>query len=173
MGRDAIIVAVALGGGLGRIPKAPGTFGSLLGMLWFGLLISLPDRLLSLALLVGSFPVGVWICTEAERVLKQHDPACIVIDEILAVPVAGLGWVLWCEIDGVDPGSLMSSFSSSSLLWIAGIFGLFRFFDIAKPWPVGISQGLPRGWGVMADDLLAALYVAGLTFVIQGAVRAF
>ena len=47
------------------------------------------------------------------------------------------------------------------------IFGVFRVFDIGKPRPVGVSQNLPGGWGVMADDLLAACYTAVVTFAAR------
>jgi phosphatidylglycerophosphatase A len=56
----------------------------------------------------------------------------------------------------------------SSLRWQIGGFLLFRFFDIAKPPPIRILEGLPGGWGIMADDLLAALYTISLLRLFQG-----
>jgi phosphatidylglycerophosphatase A len=50
-------------------------------------------------------------------------------------------------------------FSGKNLLWTLGVFVAFRLFDVLKPWPVNKSQGLPGGWGVTMDDLLAAGYV--------------
>lgn len=156
--RDRLILWVALGAGLGRLPKAPGTFGSLLGLVWLWGVFQIDSLGVLAAVLVASLMVGVWVCTEAERVLGQHDPGCIVLDEILALPIAGLGWLLWSRLYGGEDGVV------PSLLWLAAIFAVFRVFDIAKPWPVGVSQQLPRGWGVMADDVLAAILTALLLF---------
>lgn len=149
---------LALGGGAGRMPKAPGTCGSLLGLLWMAVLYSIPGFGWTLGIIGISILAGVWVCSEAEKILKLRDPGCIVLDEILAVPIAGLGWMLGCR------QSSEAVFSLENCGWLLGapaVFILFRFFDIAKPWPVNIAQSLPRGWGVMADDVLAAIY-AGL-----------
>ena len=157
--RDKLTVWIALGFGLGRLPKAPGTYGSLLGLIWFWAL-SLISNLYFAGLLLGlSILLGVWICSEAERILKCHDPGCIVIDEIVAVPIAGLGWVSWQLLGEGSPEFVMEA-NFTTVYWLLLVFGLFRFFDILKPWPVGISQNLSKGWGVMADDILAGLYVA-------------
>jgi phosphatidylglycerophosphatase A len=50
-------------------------------------------------------------------------------------------------------------FDSKNITWTIGIILLFRFFDIVKPWPIGPSQDLPKGWGITIDDLIAALFV--------------
>ncbi|MCS1410877.1 MAG: Phosphatidylglycerophosphatase A [Verrucomicrobia subdivision 3 bacterium] len=144
---------MALGGGVGRLPKAPGTYGSVLGMLWLAALAMIPNFGLVLGIIGSSLLLGVWLCTQAESILKSHDPGPIVIDEILAVPVAGLSWMMWPQ----------GQAGGNDLVWFLLIFGLFRFFDITKPWPVGLSQRLPQGWGVMADDVLAGGYVAVIT----------
>ncbi len=162
-----VIVWLALGFGLGRLPKAPGTFGSLLGIVWFVALSYLSSLSLFLAAVSVSFFLGVWICTQAELILKQHDPGCIVIDEIVALPIAGLGWVLWYLQSGGGDTRVLQHLDWGSGLWLISIFALFRFFDIAKPWPVGISQKLDRGWGVMTDDLLAGIYVALLSYSVR------
>ena len=156
--RDRMLVWMALGAGLGRLPKAPGTFGSLLGLVWLWIVFQIHSPGILAAVLVASLGLGVWICTEAERILGLHDPGCIVLDEILALPIAGLSWWFWTRVHGGDVGVV------PTLLWAAAIFGAFRFFDIAKPWPVGVSQQLPRGWGVMADDVLAAILTAIVLF---------
>ncbi len=151
--KDSLIVWVAQGFGTGRAPKAPGTVGSLLGLVWLMLLQWIPDPWVVLGLILGSLGLGVWLCTEAERILDAHDPGSIVIDEIVAIPVAGMVW-LW-RGQGADAGSIAA--------WLVVVFVLFRIFDIAKPWPVGAVQHWPRGWGVMADDILAGVYVALIT----------
>ena len=137
----------------------PGTFGTLLGVGWLALLLLLPDRGWMLTAIVLSLPLGALVCTRTEAILDRHDPGCIVLDEILAFPVAALGWMAWLEMTGAGSALLPGN------LWgLVLCFVLFRFFDIAKPWPVGWSQRLPRGWGILADDVLAGLYASLATF---------
>jgi phosphatidylglycerophosphatase A len=91
--------------------------------------------------------------------LGKTDPGSVVLDEIAAMPACFLGWVgvvVWKT--GSMPG-LGYFFSGKNLLWTLGVFVAFRLFDVLKPWPVNKSQGLPGGWGVTMDDLLAAGYV--------------
>ena len=161
---EKLVIWLALGLGLGRLPKAPGTYGSILGLAWFFALSQLSSLSLFLAAVLVSFFVGVWICTQAELILKQHDPGCIVIDEIVALPVAGLGWIIWHIQNGGLNTRVFQPINLESCLWCLSIFALFRLFDIAKPWPVGVSQKLDRGWGVMTDDILAGVYVALLSY---------
>ena len=147
------------------MPKAPGTCGSLFGLLWTAVLFySISGLGWMLGLIGVSILAGVWVCSEAERILKLRDPGCIVLDEILAVPIAGLGWMLGCR----RSGSAVSSLENwEGLLGAPAVFVLFRFFDIAKPWPVNVAQRLPKGWGVMADDVLAAAYAGFLLFFLS------
>jgi phosphatidylglycerophosphatase A len=160
---------IAQGFGIGRIPVAPGTFGSLVGLLWFGLLVS-SGRLLVLA--VGTalgIALSIWLCGRAETILRQKDPGSIVLDEIVAMPICFFGWigiVMWKT--GSFP-ALADFFGATTCLLTLGVFIAFRFFDVAKPWPVRSSQALPGGWGVTIDDLLAALYVNALVLVACGA----
>lgn len=161
---------IAQGFGIGRIPFAPGTFGSLLGLGWFSLLL-LPGRLwlLLLGIVLGA-AVSVWLCGFGEKSLGRKDPGSVVLDEVAAIPVCFLSWIglrLWKT--GALP-SLEFFFSRNNWLPVLGIVALFRLFDIWKPWPVRQSQVLPGGWGVTIDDLLAALYV-NLVVLAVGAWR--
>lgn len=88
-------------------------------------------------MLIALTGLGIWASTEAEHVLGQKDASVIVIDEIVGVLIA-----LW----GLSIGQLIP---------IVAAFGLFRLFDIIKPWPA--LERLPRGWGVMMDDVFAGL----------------
>lgn len=127
-------------------------------------LYSIPSFGWTLSIIGLSLLAGVWVCSEAEKILKLRDPGCIVLDEILAVPIAGLGWMLGCR------QSSASVFSWENCGWPLGapaIFILFRFFDIAKPWPINIVQSLPTGWGVMADDVFAAAYAGFVLFLLS------
>ena len=158
-------VWIAQGFGIGRIRVAPGTFGSVLGIGWF-LLLLVSGRLsvLLLGSLVG-LGLSVWLCGVAERALGQKDPSSVVLDEIAAIPVCffacvGICWWKTGAVPGPD------FFLSRNRWWLAlGVFAAFRFFDIAKPWPVNQSQSLPGGWGITVDDLLAAVYVNLLTLL--------
>lgn len=148
---------LASGFGVGYLPRMPGTYGTILGLIWFCLLAFLPLRFF-IAILFLSIPFGIWICGEAEKILKTRDPPCVVLDEIIAMPFAAIG--LWESIP-------FKIGTANSLLWLWMAFLAFRFFDIVKPFPVNISQRLPRGWGMVADDLAAAAYVAMITFSIR------
>jgi phosphatidylglycerophosphatase A len=156
----SLILFVAQGFGAGRLPFAPGTFGSLLGLFWVALLLATGRVELFLAGTLLGLALSVWLCGAAERILQQTDPGSIVLDEIAALPICFLPWLVarWAPHHSVPgPEELVSR---SSLLLTLALFALFRVFDIAKPWPVRQSQRLPGGWGVTTDDALAALYVA-------------
>jgi len=156
----AMILLLAQGFGIGRIPIAPGTFGSLLGLVWFAALLATGRYELYLLGALGGVGLSVWLCGAAERILKQKDPPSVVLDEMVAVPFCFLPWVthVWWLQHKLP--AIQTFFTARALLATSGIFVLFRLFDIAKPWPVKQSQGLPGGWGVTVDDLLAAGYVA-------------
>jgi len=150
---------IAQGLGIGRIPLAPGTFGSLVGVLWFALLLQTGSFWLYAAGTLATVALSVWLCGFAEKVLGQKDPGSVVLDEIAALPVCFLGWVAaqaWKT--GALPG-LEAFFSATTWPLTLGVFVAFRVFDVAKPWPVHQSQALPGGWGITMDDVLAAGYV--------------
>ncbi len=150
---------VAQGFGVGRIPWAPGTWGSLLGLLWLAALLALQNLWLAGLSYLTSVVLSVWLCGQAETLLHQHDPPSVVLDEIVAIPLCFLGWLcLWSHRTGYWPQA-HQLLSSGIWPWTLGITVGFRFFDILKPWPVRQSQALPGGWGVTIDDLLAAVYV--------------
>lgn len=158
----SVVVWIAQGFGIGQIRPAPGTWGSLLGIAWTALLL-LP-RNLPLYLLGASLGVAlsIWLCGRAEQILRQHDPGSVVLDEIIALPFCFLPWVMWLAWKrGALPGpeELVTWWKGGLCV---GVFVLFRVFDITKPWPIRQIQNLPGGWGVTADDLLAAGFVAAL-----------
>ncbi|MDA7915708.1 phosphatidylglycerophosphatase A [Verrucomicrobia bacterium] len=162
---DWWILWLAQGFNTGRAKVAPGTFGTFPGLV-FAALFLLPGSLwIYLTLCVLSVPLSVYLSTRAEQILNQRDPGSIVIDEIIAVPMCFIWWVL----DFLNSTGKMPSVSDlfiDGFLVVALIFGAFRFFDILKPWPVGPSQKLPRGWGVTIDDVLAAGYVNLVAYLI-------
>ena len=141
---------VALGFGSGLSRWAPGTVGTL----WAWAAYVVADRWLSTAqlgwVIAASLPLGWWACTRTAQHLGTADPGAIVWDEVVAF------WlVLWL----VMPAGLLGQ---------AVAFGLFRYFDAAKPGPVGWADragklrpgeaiGWRQGWGILFDDLVAAL----------------
>jgi phosphatidylglycerophosphatase A len=162
----AIILWLAQGFGSGRAPFAPGTFGSLVGLLWFALLVSSQSIWGFAGGLLGMMIAAVAICRKGEEILQQKDPGSIVLDEICAVPLCFVPWVAseWLR-KGTWP-TLETFFGANSWYLTAIIFVLFRIFDILKPWPVRQSQKLPGGWGVVMDDVLAAVYVCALSLIV-------
>jgi phosphatidylglycerophosphatase A len=134
---------IALGGGSGLAPVAPGTFGSIVGVGLYLLLAPWPLWVGALVV-VACFGLGIWLCGRTARALGVADPSAIVWDEIVAVPIA------LCGALG-DPTHIVLGFA------------LFRLFDIWKPWPISwADQQVKGGLGIMLDDLGAALLAAGV-----------
>ncbi len=129
---------IATGFGVGDLPVAPGTFGTVLGLLIFLPLQSIPFPYY-LLFLVALFGIGVYTANLSEPLLGVKDSPRIVIDEIGAILL------------------VLIFLPASWRWWLAG-FILFRVFDIIKPPPIRQVENLPGGWGVMADDCIAALY---------------
>ncbi len=156
---------VAQGFGLGRLPLAPGTFGSLVGVLWFALLLRTGNFWAYLAGTLAGTGLSIWLCGLAEETLRQHDPGSVVLDEIAAVPVCFLGFVALARFHHGHFPELDAFFSSDTWYITLIVFLMFRLFDVVKPWPVRQSQSLPGGWGVTIDDVLAGIYVALLSLL--------
>lgn len=157
----ALALWMAQGFGVGRIGRAPGTLGSLLGMVWTVCLLALGSGWVALLLMISGWILSILCCGRAERLLGRTDPPSVVLDEIVAVPLCFAGWVAAeTSVRGALPSPAWLFLGENWLVTLAG-FVAFRFFDIVKPWPVRQSQKLPGGWGVTLDDLLAAAYVNG------------
>ena len=132
---------LAFGFGTGLAPLAPGTFGSLPGILFFWLTMDFV-LYVQLGVALAITLVGIWFCGESARRIGVHDHGCIVWDEIvgmyvtlLVAPFSVVGWTL--------------------------AFVLFLFMDIVKPWPIrDLDHRISGGVGIMLDDLAAALYAA-------------
>lgn len=136
---------LALGAGAGLAPWAAGTVGTLWAWGTWALLAPWLSTAQQGLLLLAMLPASVWASTVTARHLGVADPGCIVVDEVIAF------WlVLWLLL----PASFWGQ---------AVAFALFRFFDAAKPGPVGWADRLlhhARGWrggvGIVLDDLVAA-----------------
>lgn len=157
---------LAEGFGAGRAPILPGTAGTVLGLPWTAALLATGSVwAFALGTLAG-LGVSVWAAGVAGRELGRHDPPSVVIDEITSLPLAFLGIVLDDALrHGVvpDPGEFLARHGWWTPLLV---FVLFRVFDIWKPWPAGTSQRLPGGWGVTADDVMAAVYAGAVAWAV-------
>ena len=162
-GHRDIVLFVAQGFGIGKISFAPGTFGSLAGLVWLAALLATTRLELYLAGCLCGVGLSVWLCGAAEKALKHKDPPSVVLDEIVALPFCFLPWITGEWLRQHKLPALDTFFTGHGLMITAGIFVLFRIFDITKPWPIRQTQRLPGGWGITIDDLLAALYVALIT----------
>jgi len=142
---DYLALAIATCG-VGYLPLAPGTFGSLVGVAIF---LLLPPIAIPIAILVVTF-VGIWAGTRTEELSKRKDPGKIVVDEVAGQLIAlfPLVFVKW------------------SIIMVMVSFILFRFFDIVKPYPANRLQDLKGGAGVMFDDLVAGAYAAIIVGVL-------
>ncbi len=143
-----MVINFATLGPVGRIRKAPGTWGSVAGLLYFTVFYY-PLGVFGTVLfgLIGSY-FAVAMCGEAEFRLGKRDPGEIVLDEFIAMPFCFMGWPLIAV--------QLPDWASPWAVFVAG-FALFRLFDIWKPLVIGKLQHLPDGWGVVADDIAAAL----------------
>jgi phosphatidylglycerophosphatase A len=134
---------LAFGFGTGLAPFAPGTFGSIPGLILFWLTLDF-GLYVQMGIAIAMALVGIWICGESARRIGVHDHGGIVWDEIVGMyvtlflaPVSIVGFVL--------------------------AFVLFRIMDIVKPWPIRyLDHSMRGGLGIMLDDLLAAVYAAVL-----------
>lgn len=136
---DRLFMSIATGLGLGYAPFAPGTFGTMLALPIYFLLRHLPLPLY-LAVLAALIIIAVLAAGAAEKILDRPDPGEVVIDEVVGMLVA------------------MIAIPAHPLAWLLA-FGLFRFFDIVKPWPVGyLDRHFHGGMGIVLDDLAAGLY---------------
>jgi phosphatidylglycerophosphatase A len=130
---------LAFGFGVGTIPVMPGTFGTLIAIPFY--LIIQPLGWANYAIIVAiAFFLGIWLCGKTAQDLGHHDYPGIVWDEIVG---------FFCTM----------FFVPAHWYWIVAGFVLFRIMDIWKPWPIfWVDKHVHGGFGIMLDDLLAALY---------------
>lgn len=146
-----LIMFIATGAYTGYLPKAPGTWGTLLALPLNLLLLRLSPKGYGLSLL-AIFLIAVYTAGAAEKILDRKDPGAIVIDEIIGMLIA------------------LIAAPPLPLVWLMA-FLLFRLFDIVKPWPVSwADRHLNGGLGIVMDDLLAGGYA---WLVLHGMLLAF
>jgi len=163
---ESFLLWIAEGFGAGRLKVAPGTWGSVVGLLWLVALLLPGSMWLYVAGMAASSVLCVWLSDRAEKFLGAKDPQSVVLDEVVAMPLCFLGPVAAGWWDSGHMPTPTELFDRGNLALALGLFAAFRVFDIWKPWPVRQSQRLPGGWGVTVDDLLAAVYVNLGWFVV-------
>jgi phosphatidylglycerophosphatase A len=157
--------------GVGFFPIAPGTLGSLVGVVFFLGIQRAVDRFVvpyalrhhlyyfvvqstELAvMLLAIFAVtmaGIWAASRSEIVLRRKDPGAVVIDEVAGQMIA----------------LLSASFFIAGTWSIVSAFILFRTFDIWKPYPIRRLEALESGLGIMADDVAAGIYAAVVNAIL-------
>jgi len=138
---EKLITFLATGFGSGLSPVAPGTVGTLVGVLICLLCLPMPP-ILRLLFVLTLLALSFYVAGQAEKIYQKKDDQRIVIDEIIGIQITMLPVPI-------------------TVLHLCVGFVLFRVFDILKPFPINNLQRLPGGWGVVADDVGAGIY-AGL-----------
>lgn len=138
---SAVAWTLATWFGCGRVPKAPGTAGTVGAIPLYLLLARAGQAGVGLAAIVSTF-VGVWAASVVARQLASKDPQVVVIDEVA--------------------GFLVTMVPVHAVSWQAVVSGfvLFRVLDSLKPWPIRRAEKLPGGWGIVLDDVVAGVFGA-------------
>jgi len=173
--RFALFIATACG--LGYLPKAPGTWGSIGGLVAvtavamyaatipFGDFRFDRDPFVHLAAFLLTCIIGVWSAGRAARFWDVKDPQRVVIDEVSGqylTIMLGVGFPasLSGRVLKFSPLGNMTWHSALNWKYLLLGFTLFRLFDIWKPFPARQAESLPGGWGIMTDDWVAGIYAA-------------
>jgi len=140
---------IALGFGTGLAPLGPGTAGAMLAFPIYMLLDRWLDTPWLLGAVVAFFAIGIWACGRTGRDLGAADHRSMNWDEVVAM-------------------MLILAIVPDKLEWWVFAFGVFRFFDVAKPPPIGhIDRTVKGGFGVMLDDIVAAFYTLLLMAIVK------
>lgn len=138
---------IAFGFGTGALPYAPGTFGTLIAIPFYLALQNLPWTIylgILFAVILGS----IWLCHRVAKEINVHDHQGMCLDEVV--------------------GYLVTMFNAPhGLIWVLLGFGLFRFFDIVKPWPISyMDEKIPGGAGVILDDVAAGIFSCAILQIL-------
>jgi len=142
---------IATLGGIGKIPIAPGTWGSIFAFLVFIYISHYVDMLIVVIL---SIPFSIWICEKASINLIEKDHKSIVIDELVGI------WVALVPAIYLSTQTSRTSYAVFALIF-------FRLFDILKPFPVSyFDKNFKNGLGIVLDDLIAGIMAIFPTMVL-------
>ncbi len=147
------VCAVATLGPLGARLPAPGTWGALAGAGYFFVVFRHARWEVNFAWTVLLSLVAVAFCGDAARRMGRKDPGEVNLDEFIVMPLVFLGW----------RSGYLTTWPQWAVLGLG--FGLFRLFDIVKPFGIARLQRWPGGWGIVADDFMAALAACGTLHV--------
>ncbi len=132
---------LAVGGGSGLVSFAPGTWGTLAGIIIGAFLATYLSASFFVLVILLSFWIGCFLCKKTTEDMGVHDHGAIVWDEFVGM------WITLLAVPSLTFG------------WLVAAFLAFRFFDIVKPYPIKcFDQKLKSGFGIMFDDVLAAVY---------------
>lgn len=135
-----VAVFVATFGYAGLFPGAPGTVGSAAGLVVYAAIVRTGGGpTAEILVIIALFTAGAWAATLAEQHFGGVDPGPIIMDEVVGMLITL--FLVPVSVRGAVVGFLV-----------------FRLFDIVKPFPAARLERLPGGWGVMADDAMAAVY---------------
>ncbi len=136
--KEKAVMFIATGCFIGKIPFAPGTFGSFAGIL-LCFTLSKTSTLVAIICIILFIIFSIWIANDAEKILKRKDPGCIVIDEIAGMAVTLIGLPF-------------------NVFYVASGFIIFRVLDITKPFPIRyIEKRISGGAGIVLDDIAAGI----------------
>ena len=137
---------VATLGGIGMVPIAPGTFGSITAWIIFVYLSHFISMINMLILTILFFILSIWICSEASKDLENKDHKSIVIDELVGIWIALL------------PVLVIANSQYERTVYALAALILFRFFDILKPFPISyFDKNYKNGFGIVIDDVISGL----------------
>lgn len=147
---DKAALLIATGLGAGRLPWAPGTWGSLIAIpICLGIGLGGPSPPVELSFLFLISTISVWASGRAKKIIGKDDPPEVVIDE-----VAGMAFAL--------------AFVHLDLYRIAAAFLFFRIFDILKPFPINyIDTNINGGLGIVLDDIVAGIETNAVLSLIE------
>ena len=143
--KDPFHFAATLGG-IGMVPIAPGTFGSITAWIIFVYLSHFISMINMLILTTLFFILSIWICSEASKDLENKDHKSIVIDELVGMWIALL------------PVLIIANSQYERTVYALAALILFRFFDILKPFPISyFDKNYKNGFGIVIDDVISGL----------------
>jgi phosphatidylglycerophosphatase A len=140
-----LVVGIATLGPVGMKLPAPGTWGSLAGLLYFTVFFYPLGLVSTLLVTAVALYVAVAFTGEAAERMGRKDPGEVILDEFVVMPLCFLGWHAFARAGWPNWAILLAGFA------------LFRFYDILKPLGIKRLQSWPAGWGIVVDDVAAAL----------------
>ena len=161
---DRVVYWLGIGLGSGLPRRAPGTWGSV-----GGLIVAIPLMSLGfvpfLIITILSCLIGIWICGRTSKLMQGHDDPHIVWDEWAGI------WITLLPFSymGVSTASFWQDISQNlSIIALIIAFVLFRFFDIIKPPPIGwADKKVAGGLGIMLDDIIAGVMAAAVWMIVM------